>query len=62
MTSWDGEKDDRPSTVDSIRDYITDLQDLPEEIPKRIMKDQGIWSLICKEMEVGIDGSCSKLS
>ena len=56
MTSWDSEKDDRPSTVDSIRDYITDLQDLPEELPKRIMKDQGIWSLICKEMEVGIDG------
>ena len=30
------------------------MQDLPEEIPKRIVKDQGIWSLICKEMEVGI--------
>jgi len=40
--------------VDSFRDYITDLQDLPsnEEFPHRIVKEQGIWSLICREMEV----------
>lgn len=44
--------------MDSFRDYITDLQDLPsnEEFPHRIVKEQGIWSLICREMEVGLRG------
>ncbi|KAK8823072.1 hypothetical protein WA538_002223, partial [Blastocystis sp. DL] len=53
LTSWSGEKEDSLSTVDSFRDYITDLQDLPsnEEFPHRIVKEQGIWSLICREME-----------
>ena len=54
LTSWSGEKEDSLSTMDSFRDYITDLQDLPsnEEFPHRIVKEQGIWSLICREMEV----------
>ena len=52
MINWDESKDS-PSTMESVRDYLTDLQDLPED-PKPILRDQGIWSLICREMNVCI--------
>ena len=52
--SWNDNQEENPSTIQSVRDYITDLQDLPEneEFPNPIVRDQGIWSLICKEMNV----------
>ena len=51
--SWN-RKDDAPTTVDTIHDYLTDLQDLSEhdEIPPSVFRDRGIWSLICREMQV----------
>ena len=55
--SWN-RKEDAPTTVDTIHDYLTDLQDLSEndEIPQSTFRDQGIWSLICREMQVAARG------
>ena len=57
--SWN-RKDDAPTTVDTIHDYLTDLQDLSEndEIPPSAFRDRGIWSLICREMKVEARGIC----
>lgn len=52
--SWNDTQEDTSSTIQSIREYITDLQDLPEneEFHNPVLRDQGIWSIICKEMNV----------
>lgn len=57
--SWN-RKEDSPTSVESIHDYLTDLQDLSEgeELPSPILKDQGIWSLICHEMNVCVCAEC----
>lgn len=53
--SWN-RKDGTPTTVETIHDYLTDLQDLSEndEIPPSAFRDRGIWSLICREMQVKV--------
>lgn len=40
--------------MESVRNYISELRVLPkEDFPNPILKENGIWSLICREMEVG---------
>ena len=52
--SWKEDKEGNVSTLESVRNYISELKDLPEDeaFPNPIMKDKGIWSLICREMDV----------
>ena len=52
--SWKEDKEGNVSTLESVRNYISELKDLPEgeAFPNPIMKDKGIWSLICREMDV----------
>ena len=52
--SWKEDKEGNVSTLESVRNYISELKDLPEgeAFPNPIMKDTGIWSLICREMDV----------
>lgn len=51
--SWNEDKEGNVSTVESVRNYISDLRALPkEDFPNPILKENGIWSLICREMNV----------